>query len=138
LIRVISVPHTGTRFIEKCLLGAGLVKTDDYWGMGDFVQIHFDGKMNAPIIHAPKKPGAAIMPLRDKEEVKASWTRRGESLSRLELCWAEMESWLEDHDDVLVVHVDNPACRENELAAISERLGVPLSADFNEKVGHGE
>ena len=34
LIRVISVPHTGTRFIEKCLLGAGLVKTDDYWGMG--------------------------------------------------------------------------------------------------------
>lgn len=138
MIRLVSVPHTGTRFVAKCLQDAGLEKTDTYWGGGDFIQIHFDGRGNAPIIHDPKKTGLVIIPLREKDEVRESWKRRGEPLGKLEKCWEEMELWLSDHEDAYVIHVDDPARRESDLAAISERLGVPLSADFSVKVGHGE
>jgi len=49
-----------------------------------------------------------------------------------------MERWLEEHgrEDVFVLHVDDPERRETELAAIGERFGQTLIADFNEKVGH--
>ena len=138
MIRIISVMHTGTRFVVKCLQNAGYIQTHAYWGNGDFIQVHFDGKGNAPLIHDPDKTGTVIIPLRDKEAVKRSWQVRESKLSHLEECWSEMEEWIKEHghNDVFLLHVDDPERREIELAAISERLGSYLIADFNEKVGH--
>lgn len=130
--------HTGTRFVKECLLRAGFQQTDTYRGGGDFIQVHFDGKGNAPLIHDPSKTGTVIIPLREKESVRKSWEVRGSNLAHFEQCWDEMCDWIQEHGrgDVYLLHVDDPERREDELAAISERLGSYLIADFNEKVGH--
>lgn len=138
MIRLLSVMHTGTRFLVKCLENAGYIKTDSYWGSGDFIQVHFDGKGNAPLIHDPEKTGTVLIPLRDKDAVRNSWAERGSHLPTFEKCWDEMEGWIKEHGhgDVFLLHVDDPERREIELAAIGERLGSYLIADFSEKVGH--
>ena len=138
MIRIISVMHTGTRFVVKVLQNAGYAQTHAYWANGDFIQVHFDGKGNAPMIHDPAYTGTVIIPLRKKDAVIASWVKRESKLRELEECWDEMERWLDEHgrEDVFLLHVDDPERRETELAAIGERLGQHLIADFNEKVGH--
>ena len=136
MIRLISVMHTGTRFVQECLINAGFQKTDSYYGNGDFVQCHFDGRGNAPIIY--DKPGMVIIPLREKEEVRKSWERRGTNPYKFEACWDEMCEWIQEHGrgDVFLLHVDDPDRRDDELQAIGERLDTYLIADFSEKVGH--
>jgi len=138
LIRIISVMHTGTRFLIKCLKNSGYVQTHSYWGSGDFIQVHFDGRGNAPLIHDPEKTGMVIIPLRDKEAVRKSWAERGSHLPTFEKCWDEMCEWIQEHGrgDVCLLHVDDPERRDDELQAIGERLGTYLIADFGEKVGH--
>lgn len=130
--------HTGTRFVQECLINAGFQKTDSYYGNGDFIQVHFDGRGNAPLIHDPEKTGTVIIPLRDKEEVKKSWEKRGMAMHQLEKCWDEMCEWIQEHGrgDVFLLHVDDPDRRDDELQAIGERLDTYLIADFSEKVGH--
>lgn len=136
MIRLISVMHTGTRFVAECLKNSGYVQTDSYYGEGDFVQCHFDGRGNAPIIY--DKPGMVIIPLREKEAVRKSWAERDSDLPTFEKCWDEMCEWIQTYGrgDVYLLHVDDPGRRDDELQAIGERLGSYLIADFGEKIGH--
>jgi hypothetical protein len=138
LIRLLSVMHTGTRFVAECLKNSGYVQTDSYYGQGDFVQCHFDGRGNAPIIY--NKPGMVIIPLRDFGAVKKSWESRGSNLAELDRCWEEMCEWIQERGrgDVFLLHVDDPDCRDEELREMGERLDTYLIADFSEKVGHVE
>jgi hypothetical protein len=121
-VRVLSVPHTGTRFITEVLRNAGL----------DVVQVHFNG-MYAPVIWENKVP--PIVPIRDKQATIDSWTRRDRHDPPFDKTWQEMEEFVEDFEP-LEIHIDNPARREDDLKAISEQFGVPLEADFSVKVGH--
>lgn len=135
MIRILSVPHTGTRFVVEMLQNAGYRKTHSFWGDGDFIQVHFDGKYNQPIVY--RENGIVIIPLREKDEVIESWKRRQRNLGELEQYWQEMCDYIQDHDDVHLLHVDDPNRRDDELQAIVERIGSPLIADFSVKVGHG-
>ena len=82
-------------------------------------------------------PGPVIVSLRDRDEVVASWKRRGKDLREFERMWSEMLAFMETADDVHTLHVDNPDIRDKELAMIGQRFGIPLAADFSVKVGEG-
>jgi len=130
MIKLLSVPHSGTRFTRDALVRAGLKPSVD------FLQQHFTGYNNHWIINE-KMDCVTIIPQREKSEVIASWERRGRKDPNFDSCWAEMEKFIADNDDVYILHVDDPERRESELQAISERIGIPLEADFSVKVGHG-
>lgn len=135
MIKLLSVPHTGTRFTSDALEAAGLVRVRSVEKRGDFVQVHFDGTRNHPMIYS--MPGPVIVSLRDRDEVVASWKRRGKDLREFERMWSEMLAFMETADDVHTLHVDNPDIRDKELAMIGQRFGIPLAADFSVKVGEG-
>ena len=124
-VRVISVPHTGTRSTMKILRDAGLKPT----------QIHFTGKYITSQIYDRHEP--AIIPIRDKGKVGESWAKRGKSGSEFNLddYWEEMEQYIDEHDNVYLLHIDDPERRDDDLKAISQLVGMPLSADFSVKVG---
>lgn len=120
----------------QALENAGYQRTHAFWGNGDFIQEHFDGKRNRPIIW--REGGLVIIPFRDKEEVKASWQRRGKSLSEMEEMWSEMEAFIGAHPEhIYRVHIDDPERRDEDLKELSAKLGTYLIVDWNEKVGHG-
>jgi hypothetical protein len=119
----------------KCLLEARLQECKSRWQGGDWIQNHFKGRPGEWAIY--ELQGPVIITLRDKQEVIASWKRRGRYLGELDPLWREMEAFIELEDDVYLLHVDDPERREDELHAISERLGIPLQVDFTIKVGHG-
>ena len=132
MIRILSVPHTGTRFLVDVLQRAGLTKTHALWGNGDFIQAHF-GSDHPMVTH---RNGTVLIPLRRREEVAASWYRRGSSIPELERRWTQMCEFISGYNDAFLLHIDDPLRRDNELEAISERIGTPLTADFSVKVGH--
>ena len=134
MIRVLSVPHTGTRSTMKILEDAGLTRLLTINKLGDFAQIHFDGSYKHPMIY--EFPGPVIISVRQKEKVEATWKRKGKDLRDMERMWQEMLDFMQ-RDDVYLLHVDNPNTRDDELQAISERIGVPLEADWDVKVGEG-
>lgn len=137
MVRLLSVPHTGTRFMVQVLENAGYRKTHSLWGGGDFIQVHFDGKGTNPLIYENKE--LVIIPLRDRQEVEDSWRRRNRSIRELESMWAEMESFIQSYDEhIYIIHIDDPNRRNDELYALTERLGTPLIADFKVKVGQGK
>lgn len=120
----------------KALENAGFQRTHSFWSNGDFMQVHFDGKRNHPLIY--RENGLIIIPLRDKEEVKASWQRRGKSLPEMEEMWSEMEDFVQGHPEhIYMIHIDDPERREEELKELSAKLGTYLIVDFDEKVGQG-
>ena len=125
LVRVISVPHSGTRSTMKILKDAGFKPA----------QVHFTGKYITSQIYDRHEP--AIIPIRDKEEVRKSWARRGKQGSEYDLdqYWDEMEQYIDEHENVYPFHIDDPGQRDDDLQAISDLLGVPLTADYSVKVG---
>lgn len=136
MIRLLSVPHTGTRFMVQVLENAGYHKTHAMWGNGDFVQVHFDGKRSNPLIY--DKTGPIIIPLREKSEVEQSWNRRNRRLQELEEMWSEMVDFIQGHPETIyIIHIDDPNRRVQELQVLSEKLDSFLIADFSVKVGQG-
>jgi len=120
----------------EVLENAGLQRTHAFWGNGDFIQVHFDGKRNHPLIY--RENGMVIIPLRERAEVEASWRRRGKGFSDLDAMWAEMEhfiGWYPEH--IYFVHIDDPDRRDRELQELGTKLDTFLPADFSVKVGHG-
>jgi len=98
-------------------------------------QVHFTGKYVTSQIYDRHEP--AIIPIRDKDKVRQSWARRGKSGTEFNLdeYWEEMEQYIDEHDNVYLLHIDDPERRDAELSAISELVGLPLEADFSIKVG---
>ena len=123
-IRLLSVPHTGTRSTRKILEDA------------DFCvdQVHFSCANN-PLIY--ERDSLAVIPIRDREEVLKSWQRRKKDTAALYDAWEEMERYIDEHDDVYVLHIDDPGRRDADLRAISQRVDYELTADFDLKVGQG-
>lgn len=121
----------------EVLQNAGYTKTHAMWANGDFIQVHFDGKRNNPLIY--RDNGVVVIPMRDKAEVTASWQRRNRQLQELEEMWSEMEAFVKTYEPhIYFVHIDDPGRRETELAALGEKLGSFLVADFSVKVGQGQ
>lgn len=122
-IRLLSVPHSGTRSTMRILEDAGIKP----------IQVHFSGSRDIRI-YGRQEP--AIIPIRDKEEVRRSWVKRGKTGAgfNLDESWREMEQYI-DENDVYPFRIDDPDQRDKDLQAISELLGVPLTADYSVKVG---
>lgn len=138
ILRLLTVPHSGTRFMMRVLEDAGLRRaafarpTD-----GDFIQVHFAYAPEAPIID--EWSGPVIITLRDKDLIMDSWRRRGKPMPRFEAAWKAQDEFLcKSLDDVMFIDISNPGSREAQLQAISDRIGVPLEADFSDKIGHHE
>ena len=139
VLRVLSVPHSGTRFLHTVLQSAGY---REQWYKtakpGDFVFAHFYGERdyNPVIYELHQYP--TLIPLRRFSEVAASWERRGKRLAHLRESWDEMQDFIQAHPDVYLLHVDDPTKRDREIQAIADLLGQDLAGvDFGEKIGHG-
>ena len=137
-MRLLSVPHSGTRFAMDVLNKAGL---QEAWHKnmqaGDFIFAHFNNKHNRVVYGYNTMP--TIVPLREYEEVVKSWERRGKNIKQLESLWQEMTDYVEKYAaNIYFLRIDNPSHRENDLAMISELLGTDLKeVDFNKKIGEG-
>jgi hypothetical protein len=102
---------------------------------GDFIQVHFNYQPESVIIDS--WTGPVIIARRERALVEDSWRRRGKPMLNFEGAWAKMEEFLSrELDDVMFIDIDNPETREAQLQAISDWIGVPLTADFSVKVGH--
>ena len=150
-VRVLSVPHTGTRFTMEALRGAGFnvrfePTTTVFLGtqitknsVPDeecdwFEAAHFDGNTRNRLF-AERCP--AVIPLRQKDEVRASWKRRNKKMEEFEASWRQMEEFVSANPNVHFLRIDDPENRDGDLNAISELVGRPLHADFSIKVGQG-
>ena len=138
IVRLLSVPHTGTRFTMAILRFAGM---QEGWykepQQGDYIQAHFFGDERPnPIIYELDHP--VIIPLRDINAVRVTWERKGKSLDNLAAAWREMQIYLADHPQTYLLRIDQPQHRESDLQKISELLGRNLYADWNNKVGSGD
>lgn len=123
MIRLLSVARTGTRFTKKVLDDAGV----------KYFHTHFWGKYNIP-----DYDGVVVIPTRDKETARPSWVMYCGSVPKtFDEVWAEMEHYAANNSDVYMLHVDDPEIRDAELKAISDAVGVELTADFSKKIGHG-
>lgn len=120
-VRVLSVPHSGTRFLMGVLKRARV----------PYVFEHFRFATEGYASDLP-----TILAYRDRAEVEASWRRRGkwESERHFESLWGELTDYMNNNDYTLF-RVADEAHREGDLRAVSELVGVELSADFSRKVG---
>ena len=125
VVVVASVPHTGTRSTMRIL---ELAEVHHH-------QRHFVGEGNIHWLWNCELP--TIVPLRDKDETRASWERRNKALTMqdMEDAWAEMERYIAEKPDTYVLRVDEPDNRVQDLSVISAALGVELEPDFSVKVG---
>lgn len=118
---VVSIPHTGTRFLREVLttnsnhVGGGWQKKDNIFQM----------------CHV-------FSPMRNPTAVWDSWMKRlgsgGRSLKQFNLCWEDLGR-LDRCYPVHFIHLDLPD-RDNELGAASELLGESLTANWASMVGH--
>lgn len=137
MIRLLSVPHTGTRFMVELLQAAGLTRTHEFWGNGDFIQVHFDGKQNHPLIY--RENGLVIIPLRRRDRVEESWRRRERNPNELASMWTEMEDFSKSYPGhIFYVHIDDETRRDREIQELSEQLNLYLIPDWENRVGQGK
>lgn len=129
--RLLSVPHSGTRFVRTNLVRAG------FDPVNDFLQQHFTGHINHWIIYGQQSP--AIIPIRPYKEVEKSWQRRGRYDPPLDQVWSEMDRFIAEAEaPVLLLHIEDPELRDQELQAIADLLDIEADWDWNEKVAHGD
>ena len=138
-MRLLSVPHCGTRFAMDVLQRGGL---QEAWYKnhrpGNYLFAHFNNKPSTIVYGFSGMP--TVIPLRDYEEVVKSWERRGKKLDYLESLWQEMTDFLEQRpqENVYLLRIDNEAEREHDLKLIGELLEADLSGvDFGIKIGEG-
>lgn len=115
-LRVLSVEHTGTHFLDKLLRTGGFRDISaSHWGD------HRDD-------------GFVISPIRRPEDVYRSWVARGRMGERFWFSWLRFNERYEA-GNVFVLPVDTPD-REKRLEALSERLRTTFTTDW-EPVGCG-
>lgn len=113
-IGIFSIPHSGTRFAKKLIVGiAQHLSEQSYRNYPD----DFD---------------VVIMPFRKPETVLASWLNRDKYRIHLVACYQMLlEFWSNNY---LPLPVDHPD-REKYLGRISEAVGLELKTDW-EPIGH--
>ena len=112
--RLLSVPHTGTRFVHDVLERSGLVYQQDWQ------QVHFSGGSTHRIIYEETCP--AIIPLRDKGEVIKSWASRNRRDPDFDKTWGEMEQSLYFNNPAAYV----PNLHGDHLAWLRDRVFIQL------------
>ena len=127
-VRLITFWHTGTRTIQKIL-------NDNHIQV---LQQHFDGNYkNRWIWEKDSKP--AVVPMKDKEEVRESWNKRymtGKAHSgQFARMWQEMEDFTASAQEVYVIHLTDPSKRDEEIRAISKAVGKPIKPDWSLRLG---
>lgn len=126
VVIVASIPHTGTFFVADHLFGH-LRRAPIGSEIDDTVQVvHFNEpafETAGPLIDQ----FPTIVPMREKEAVRQSWMRRGMDCVELETLWNEVFPLR--HPNMMLLQIDGPN-RDEQLAAISERVGVSLSTTW--------
>lgn len=152
IIRVLSVPHTGTRFTHNILRRAGF-KQEQYANLKSlpvnedkFIHHHFWGnpqkynfeekfRVYGNIFEYNHLP--TIIPLRNYNAVEESYVYREKDLNDLRDGWNEMNRFLEKpHPEVIFFRLDDPIHRDGDLLKISQLIGRDLHVNWSEKVGH--
>lgn len=140
IVRLLSVPHCGTRFAMDVLQRGALIEG---WYKqlqeGDYVFAHFNNKHHPVIYGFDGMP--TVIPLREYDEVVKSWERRNKDIKYLESLWAEMTAFVENYNfpELYYLRIDDPEHREHDLDLISKLLDKDLSqVDFSVKIGAGQ
>ena len=132
-VRLLSVPHTGTRFVIHMLKRNNVAyRHTHFWGRGR-------AEPADELIYDHDTP--AIIPLRDKDKVRESWARRHTKNYPLGLdaCWEEMENYRAANPDICyVLRIDDPKHRLADLARIEAVTGTYMTVDFDNKIAEGK
>lgn len=124
---VLSLPHSGTHFAVWLL--AEVLKLDVKFQ--HFHQTGYD-QTNETLSNLP--PGfPVIVPYRLREDVEASWTKRGQNLDELQRCKDIMLIWMYVHRHLDWITLDlsehTYTYRFNEILHLVNRLGITDSVD---------
>ena len=123
-LKILSVQHTGTRFLFDVLDRAGV----------DYVHAHFGwGERFEEVAAQDQWP--TVIPVRKMENMIEGYNWRKKPIADLEVLWEEMLDFMKTHE-TLLFRIDDPEHREGDLQALSDLVGVPLTADWDNKIGH--
>jgi hypothetical protein len=116
---VLSIPHTGTMFTYDLLPGQHggreVLPDHKYWR-----------HLTEPDAMEFKSQCFTVVPLRHRAAVEHSWLRRRLDLRELDRQWGLMRTLT----DVFTLSIDDPVCRDSQLARLSQRLEYPLNTDW--------
>lgn len=121
MLSVISVPHNGTHFCQDHL----------FKHLKLYTSHSFPAKFG-PVewwVNGARKADLVVVPLRDPEMVVQSWVNRGTVIADLRLYVDELEDHVRELSPVLLP-IDLPGKREEQLAIINEKLGTDLTTDW--------
>ena len=139
--RVLSVPHSGTRFVFDFLKKAGFEQSlYTHLEDGNYMFTHFRKRPHRHRVVYGYTGMITIVPIRQYKEVSKSWKRRNKNPKDLKDCWRKMKEFLNNPDEpnTLILRIDDPENRQNDLQKIEEVLKVDLSfVNFDLKVGEG-
>lgn len=131
-----TIPHTGTQFFRKVFQDAGLeevgfgnVKNGKTRGPGRFVTCHVTP---AGLRDVGRFEGVLVTTTRNDADLEASWRRRGKDIETLNRYRKRWEMLLEHSPYILTIDADNR--RTQRLDDLSKRLGIPLVAQWEQKV----
>lgn len=123
MIVVPTVPHTGTHFMRDHLLA----DVECY--------VRHPHPLDEPKLRELLEAGnPCLVPMRDRWEVTVSWIRHDKNPGNY-LGWS-LPEWFEQLDALiwpyspLILHIDDLAARDHELAIINNTLGLELETDW--------
>jgi hypothetical protein len=109
MVNLVSVPHTGTKFLRKLLIDHGI----------DFTMTHY----------FEFQGGVTVSPIRDPLKCYNTFMRRQRPISQFYDSWHRFNEFYETQD-YPIIPVDVKTHRTKALKKLSERLGVPLRTDW--------
>lgn len=125
---IISIPHTGTRFLRQLL---GIARRDRTCP-------HHHILAKSPTAHvqmANQVRRGIVVPLRDPRAVLATWIKHKRRVSDYLKSWELLEE-LDAKWPLLYLCVDHPK-RDEQLAHLARYFELPLATDW-QPVGHSE
>jgi len=127
-ILVATIPHTGTRFLNKLFKGNGLI----WRPLGERpADVYFTHLYSGFLPKVLAFDGQIVCPMRKREKIEASWRARNEQgtwfPNTLDECFAVFDKI---KDKALIIHIDDEAMRDRELASVSDIVGVKLKTDW--------
>ena len=123
MIVVPTVPHTGTHFMRDHLLAE----------LDCYVR-HVHPSDEPKLLELLEAGNPCIVPVRDRWSVLESWIRHDKDPRAF--CGLSLPEWFEALDALiwpyspLLLAIDNPEIRDEQLAMINNTLGTVLTTDW--------
>lgn len=115
MITVVSIMHSGTRFIRDKVM-AGLVDNSIHLRWPDLMALNTEDFM--------------VVPIRRPENVARAFNNRGWSYGVFCEQWDNLQKLHENTGTLHFVHIEEEDVRDTQLAAISKAIGHQLETDW--------